>query len=207
MVVPLVGAEALVLLTDVPGVLDAQGRRIKTLAPDHVVRSVEGVGGTGTGGIQSKLDAARKAARSGAAVVIASAQEPDVLLRALDAKDVGTFIAPHASALRARQHWIAFTLRPRGTIVLDAGAVAVLRAGRSSLLPVGVLGVRGQFSPGDAVLLVGTDGEEVARGLTRLGAMDVARAAGKRRADLARSFGATAAEWLVVHKDDLVIAT
>lgn len=206
MVVPLVGAEVLVLLTDVSGVLDERGERIRVLAPERVVARVEGAGGTGSGGIQSKVDAARKAARSGAAVVIASAREPDVLLRALDGKDVGTFVAPHASALRARQHWIAFTLRPRGTVVIDAGAAAALRAGRSSLLPVGVVGVRGQFSPGDAVLLVDPRGVEVARGLTRLGAMDVARSAGKKRADLGRLFGGAAADWLVVHKDDLVVA-
>jgi glutamate 5-kinase len=207
MVAPLVSAELLVLLTDVEGVLDRHGRRIAVMSDDAEVGRVRRAEPLGSGGMASKLDAARKAARSGAWVVIASAAEPDVVARVIQGRDVGTLFSRTPNALRARKHWIAFTLRPSGTILLDAGAVRALGEGKSSLLPVGVLGVRGQFNPGDSVRLVGPDGAEVARGLTRLGALDVARAAGKKGAELDLLFGTGGRDLLVVHKDDLVVAS
>jgi glutamate 5-kinase len=206
MVVPLVGAELLVLLTDVEGVLDEDGRRISVLRSDSKLGKVSVNGqAVGSGGMSSKLDAARKACRSGAAVVIARAAEPSILTSILSGEDVGTLVPRVGEALRARKHWIAFTLRPRGTLLLDAGAVRVVLEGKSSLLPVGVLGLRGQFNPGDAVRLVAPDGAEVGRGLTRLGALDVARAAGKKGGELDLVFGEGGKDTLIVHKDDLVV--
>jgi len=152
------------------------------------------------------VDAARKATRSGAAVVIAPAGRPNVLNDIVAGADVGTLFPSLGPALKARKHWIAFTLRPKGTLLLDAGAVRAMREGKSSLLPVGVVGVSGEFNAGDAVRLVGLDGIEIARGLTRLGTADVARAAGKKGAQLEVSFGTSASEIVVVHKDDLVIS-
>jgi glutamate 5-kinase len=99
-----------------------------------------------------------------------------------------------------------FTLRPQGTIVLDEGAANALRAGRSSLLPVGVLGVRGEFAAGDAVRLVAPDGTEIGRGLARLGALDAARCAGKKGEALVSVLGGDRSDAVVVHKDDLVVA-
>jgi glutamate 5-kinase len=160
----------------------------------------------GRGGIESKLDAAKKACRSGAAVVIALASRPGVVADVLRGEDVGTLVLADAKTLRARKHWIAYTLRPRGTVIVDEGAASVLRAGKSSLLPVGVLGVRGEFHIGDAVRLVGADGAEVGRGLTRFSALDIARSAGKRKPELELLFGLGAGELVVVHKDDLVIS-
>lgn len=206
MVVPLVGAEALVLLTDVEGVLDARGRRIPVMAHDASVSVVsESRERVGTGGIQSKVDAARKATRSGASAVIAPATRDGVLRELFAGEDVGTFF-PRRGPLRARKHWIAYTLRPRGTLVLDDGAAKAMRAGKSSLLPVGVVGVRGDFNPGDAVRLVAPDGSEVARGLTQLGALDAARSAGKKGAELGLLFGNGPGDLVVVHKDDLVVS-
>jgi glutamate 5-kinase len=204
MVVPLVGADLLVLLTDVEGVLDERGRRIREMSDDVAMASLASTSGVGTGGMRSKVSAARIACQSGASVVIASARRPGVLGEILAGQDVGTRFTPKTRALRARKHWIAYTLRPRGDVLLDAGAVRAVASGRSSLLPIGVLGVRGEFNPGDAVRLVAADGSEVARGLSRLGAMDVARAAGKKRSELELVFGSHAAELVVVHKDDLV---
>jgi len=203
MVVPLVGADLLVLLTDVEGVLDPSGRRISVMTEKALVGSVVSAGEkVGSGGMASKLDAAEKARRSGAAVVIAPARHPRVLTEIVQGKDVGTVFPRLGEALKARKHWIAYTLRPKGTLILDAGAVRAVRGGKSSLLPVGVVGVRGDFHPGDAVRLVDAEGSEVGRGLTRLGAADVARAAGKKGAELALVAGSDDLE--VVHKDDLV---
>jgi glutamate 5-kinase len=159
----------------------------------------------GSGGMSSKLDAARKASRSGASVVIAPAGAENVLGELLDGKDVGTLFPCSGPPLKARKHWIMFTLRPRGALLLDDGAARAMRGGKASLLPVGVLGVRGQFNPGDSVRLIAPDGSEVGRGLTRLGALDVARSAGKKGAELELLFGAGGADLVIVHKDDLVI--
>jgi glutamate 5-kinase len=155
--------------------------------------------------MHSKLDAASKASHAGASVVIAQATRAQVIRDIVSGADVGTLV-PRRIPLRARQHWIAYTLRPRGTVLIDAGAEKAISGGKSSLLPVGVVGVRGEFNVGDAVRLVGLGGNEIGRGLTRLGALDVSRAAGKQLAELELSFGGDASDIVVVHKDDLVIA-
>ena len=207
MVVPLVGADLLVLLTDVEGVLDESGQRIPIMTPDaQMVVLQTSADRVGSGGMASKVDAARKATRSGAAVVIAPAGRPDVLTEIFSGADIGTLFPQLGAPLKARKHWIAFTLRPKGSVFLDSGAVQAMREGKSSLLPIGVIGVAGDFNAGDAVRLVALDGSEVARGLTRLGTADVARAAGKKRAELEVQFGLAASELIVVHKDDLVIS-
>lgn len=204
MVAPLVAADLLILLTDVEGVLNAAGERISEMTDDAQIGSFTSSAGVGTGGMSSKIDAARKAVRSGASVVIGPAGRPNVILDILAGEDIGTLFPRKGRELRARQHWIAYTLRPRGAILLDAGAAEAVKAGQSSLLPVGVLGLRGQFNPGDSVQLLAPSGEEVGRGLTQLGALDVARAAGKKGSELEMLFGATGKDLVVVHKDDLV---
>lgn len=206
MVAPLVSADLLMLLTDVEGVLDEGGQRIPVMHGaakiGHVASS-----GPGTGGMTSKLDAATKASRAGASVVIAPATRPDVIADTVAGKDVGTLIPPHESTLRARQHWIMYTLRPRGEVLLDEGAARALAVGKSSLLPIGVLGVRGDFHVGDAVRLVTPAGAEVGRGLARMSSVDVARAARKKGADLEAVLGREARDQVVVHRDDLVVVS
>jgi glutamate 5-kinase len=214
MVTPLLSADLLLLLSDVDGVLDNQGKVIRTLKED-AVRSIGQVAGStsepsstsglGSGGIHSKIDAALKATRSGAAAVIANATSPGLLAKILQGQEVGTYFEPQPGSLRARKHWIAYTLRPRGAIVLDAGATRAVRSGKSSLLPVGVLGVRGQFNAGDSVCLLAPDGHEVGRGLSRLSAMDTAAAAGRSSEELQALFPHFGVSPIVVHKDDLVV--
>lgn len=206
MVAPLVSADLLILLTDVEGVLDKNGKRIAVMSDDAELGTVAPVGQRlGSGGIVSKLDAAYKACHSGASVVIAQASRPGVIRDIVSGQDVGTLV-PRRTALRARQHWIAYTLRPRGAVLIDGGAEKALRGGKSSLLPVGVLGVRGEFNTGDAVKLVGAAGNEIGRGLTRLGALDIARVAGKSLEELALTFPESTKDLVVVHKDDLVLS-
>ncbi len=206
MVVPLVAAEALILLTDVEGVLDDHGDRLSELDAGLVVTDRGASSGVGSGGILSKVDSARKASRSGAWVVIASASEPRVLSRLLAGEDVGTLVHPVEGVLRARQHWIAYTLKPRGTVVVDAGAAQAISGGKSSLLLVGVVGIRGNFNAGDSVTVVDAQGLELARGLTRMGALDVARGAGCKGAQLEMLFGSGGRDLVVLHRDDLVLA-
>lgn len=205
MVAPLVSADLLILLTDVDGVLDDQGQRIPTLT--HSSQFVDRgavAGSVGRGGMASKLDAAFKARRSGAHVVIASAQRDRVILDILEGQDVGTFFPADSSVLRARKHWIAYTLRPSGTIFVDAGAQLALESGQKSLLPVGVVGLRGEFRPGDSVLIENLHGQEIGRGLTRYDSLTLARAAGKKGEELHSCLGSSE-EGVVIHKDDLVL--
>jgi len=204
MVSPLIGADALVLLTDVAGVLDAAGERIPTFTNRSAFTDRGSADRVGSGGMQSKLEAAHKAQRSGAAVVIGPAGHPNVLVDVFAGRDVGTYFVPEEAVLRARKHWIAYTLRPTGAVLVDAGAVQALRTGKTSLLPIGVLGVRGDFHVGDSVQIIGPEGTEVGRGLTRLGAVDVARAAGKKGRDLELIFGGRS-DFEIVHRDDLVL--
>lgn len=203
MVCSLVSADALFLLTDVSGVLDPNGERIPLMESESRIGDRPNSNTHGTGGIASKVGAARKAARAGASVVIASAAEPDVVVRLLQGEDLGTLFTPDVKSLRARKHWIAYTLRPRGAILVNDGASTALRTGNGSLLPVGVVGVRGQFSTGEAVSICSLDGTEFGRGLTRLGVADIARIAGKTKEELTDKFAMPDA--VVVHRDDLVI--
>src|SRR5262249_28146403 len=132
---------------------------------------------------------------AGADVVIASAREPNVVARVIAGEDLGTVFAV-ARRMSARKHWIAYTLRPRGAVIVDRGAAEAVRDKNKSVLAIGVLGVRGAFSPGDAVAVVDADGEEIARGLARLSSTDAARVAKKKLED---------GEDVVVHRDDLVV--
>jgi glutamate 5-kinase len=208
MVTPLVSADLLVLLSDVAGLLDGNGQRIPIVR--NVTREARPLvtassAGPGTGGMASKVEAARRGMLAGASVVVADAHHPGAIGKILAGEDVGTLFVPYSQRIQARKHWIAFTLRPRGAILLDAGAVdAVVERGRS-LLPVGVMGVRGQFGPGDAVTLVAPDGREIGRGLARLGAAEAAAIAGKKTEELAALRGSEE-DVVVVHRDDLVLA-
>jgi glutamate 5-kinase len=195
MVVPIVGADLLLLLSDVDGLLDAKGERISFVPKIGEVRALASGSrsGVGTGGMVSKLEAARRASLAGAHVVIAPAKREGVVNSVLAGEDVGTLFPSAVRRLLARKHWIAFTLRPRGALVLDRGAVEAVHRNKS-VLAVGVLGVRGSFVPGDCVLLVDPEGKEIARGLVRMSSSDAARSAGKR--DEGRGE--------LVHRDDLV---
>ncbi|HEX3771918.1 MAG TPA: glutamate 5-kinase [Polyangiaceae bacterium] len=205
MVAPLVDADLMVLLSDVDGLLDGEGRRIplvRDVATDalpHVRKSTSSVG---TGGMGSKVEAARRATLGGAHVVVADARYADTLGRILAGEDVGTLFLAAPERLSAKKHWIAFTLRPKGDLVLDRGAAEAVGAKGKSVLSIGVLGVRGDFRAGDAVRLVDVEGREVARGLARCSAADAAMASGKAREDLPEDLANLA---VLVHADDLVV--
>ena len=205
MVAPLVDADLMILLSDVDGLLDGDGKRIPvvndvmTEALPHIRKSTSSVG---TGGMSSKVEAARRATLAGANVVVADARLPDTLSRVLAGDDVGTLFVAAPERLSAKKFWIAFTLRPRGDVLLDRGAADAVRTKRKSVLSVGVLGVRGDFRAGDAVRLVDTEGREIGRGLARSGAADAALAAGRAREDLPEELAGLA---VVVHADELVV--
>jgi glutamate 5-kinase len=205
MVAPLIDADLVVLLSDVEGLLDGEGRRIATVrdvavdALPHVRTSASAVG---TGGMASKVEAARRATLAGADAVVADARRSGVLDAVLRGEDVGTLFVAARERLSAKKYWIAFTLRPRGDIVLDRGAADAVGTRGKSVLAVGVLGVRGDFRAGDAVRLLDPAGAELGRGLARCGAADAAAVAGKRRAELAENRAELS---VLVHADEIVI--
>jgi glutamate 5-kinase len=207
LVAALTSADLLVLLSDVEGLLDRDGKRVP------FVRDVESeamplvdaskISEVGSGGMASKLEAARRGTLAGATVVIADARAPHTIEDVVAGKDVGTRFEPHRDRLAARKHWILFTLRPRGALIVDEGAARALESRGGSLLAVGVLGVRGTFGAGDAVQIVTADGREVGRGLAALAAIDVARVARKKGPEIETILGR--ALDAVVHRDDLVV--
>lgn len=207
MVCTLADADLLVLLSDVEGLLD-DGERV-SLVDDidaaHALVAVRRPDDLGSGGMGSKLEAARRVSRRGVPVVIADARDDAILDKVIAGDDVGTLVAPNVARLPARKHWIAYTLRPRGDLILDDGAVRAIREGGRSLLPAGLVGVRGTFAPGDAVVLRTVGGEEIGRGLCRYGTADAATLAGAKSDDIRARLGFHGGDE-IVHRDDLVLS-
>jgi glutamate 5-kinase len=207
MVCTLVGADLLVLLSDVVGILDDQEARIPLVRDvadiEHFIKPPEG--DVGLGGMQSKVEAARRATLHGLPVVVGPAASSRFLDELMQGDDVGTLLLPHGSPLPSRKHWIAYTLKPQGRIVVDAGACRALEQRHASLLPAGVVSTTGSYKAGDAVLIVSESGKEVARGLARYGADAVTRLAGGQSRQIAERIGTHAGDE-IVHRDDIVLA-
>ena len=213
-VVNLVAAELLVLLTDVDGLYRTAPTPENPRPPrfdvvERITPEIErAAGGSGhafgRGGMITKLEAARTAARSGAATVVANGRRKDVLLRIAAGEPEGTLFLPESRRLASRKHWLAFTARPRGELRLDPGAVeALLRRGRS-LLPAGITAVSGEFGIGDPVRCTAPDGREVARGLVAYSSREVNRIRGLSTRQIEAVLGYSNGSE-VIHRDDLVL--
>ena len=206
----LVDAELLVLLTDTSGLLSADPRvdpdasLIEEIVEfDQQLDDIAGGPGTpgGSGGMASKVSAAKIAAWSGVRTVIAAAHRDDVLLDAINGvPGVGTTVAAHKRDLPARKLWIAFAVRASGLVSVDAGARKALARGGTSLLAAGVVGVSGEFDIDDAVEIADESGEVFAKGLVRMSSATLTDASGHSRSELPVEVPAQ-----VVHADDLVI--
>lgn len=213
MVTNLVEADLLIILTDQAGLYDADprtnpGATLITEAdcddPSLEQMAGGGHGALGRGGMLTKLHAARTAARSGADTLILSGREPQGLLRALQGETLGTLLSTHQEPLNARKQWLAGKLIPKGAVVLDDGAVKVLRESGRSLLPVGVTGVQGQFRRGDLVKCIDTGGREIARGLINYNADETGKIKGCSSKELEKRLGYID-EPELIHRDNLVI--
>jgi glutamate 5-kinase len=208
LVAHLVHADLLVLLTDTPGVYTADPRRDASaslieeiVAVDEALERAAGGSGSavGSGGMASKLAAAKIAAWSGVRAVIASADRPGVVAGALAGEPVGTTVLPRAQRLGARKLWIAFAQGASGRVVVDGGARRALVDQGRSLLPAGVRAVEGEFDADEPVEIV-ADGAVFAKGLARLSSSQLRAAAGRRTAELPEGLPHE-----VVHRDDLVV--
>jgi glutamate 5-kinase len=206
----LVNADLMVLLTDTPGLYTADPRHdpeaqlvTDVFADDPLLSVSAGSSGTarGSGGMASKLDAARLASWSGVRAVIAHAGRPDVVADAVHAvAGVGTTFHPHDRRLTARKLWIAFASGVEGVVTVDDGARAAMIERNTSLLPAGVRAVDGDFDEGDTVEVRGNDGTVFARGMVLLDAARLRSVMGRRTADLPDDVAHE-----VIHRDDLVL--
>ncbi len=210
LVAHLVGADLLVLLTDAPGLLTADPRTAaeaslieEVVAIDHRLEQVAGGPGSaaGSGGMASKLAAAKMATWSGVATVIADARRPGILGAVVTGEPgAGTTFRARPRRLPARKLWIAFALGATGTVVVDEGARRALVERGRSLLPAGVLAVTGRFEPDEAVEIVGPGGEVFAKGLARYPSSRGEEWIGRRSEELPEDLPHE-----VVHRDDLVV--
>ncbi len=204
-----VRADVLVLLTDMDGLFTADPRRDEEAAliplvgaddPLLAIRAEAGGSGRGSGGMASKLTAARMASWSGVRSVIARASTPGVLPAAVDpGTGVGTTFAAHERALPARKLWIAFAADVSGAVAVDGGAQAALTGRPTSLLPAGVVDVQGSFLAGDVVDVVGPTGPPFARGIVSWDATGVRQAMGRKTFELPAGIDE------VIHRDDLIV--
>jgi glutamate 5-kinase len=214
LVAGMVQAGLLIILSDVNGVWTADpnkrgdARLIPLIAdPEAGMRGVvaESAGPLGSGGMATKLKAARQAARAGISVIIAGGREVDAVAAALDPdRQTGTLILPTQHRMRGRKHWIAYALRPAGALGLDRGAADALRKRGRSLLPSGIRDVTGEFTSGDCVSLVDPEGVEFGRGLVNYPSMDVLRVKGLRSHEIARVLGYKVADE-IIHRDNFVL--
>ncbi len=207
-----VDAGLLVMLSVADGVVNKHGVRIpEAVSSDPLLDAVaeRGTSRFGSGGMVSKIRAARVACARGATVAIVPGKEAGALRRLLEGQDVGTVIVPdrQRGTLSSRDHWIAHTLRPAGRLLIDEGAVRALTDQKKSLLPSGVTAIEGDFVEGDAVDIAGGRGaakKAIARGLVRYSAEQMKRILGQPSKAIPSILGFTMGD-AVVHRDDLVL--
>jgi len=212
LVANLVDADALIILTDQPGLFTADPRKdssatliSETRAGDPALEAMAGGTGTqiGTGGMITKVIAAKRAASSGAHTVIASGREKDVMPRLASGESVGTLLVSQTQPLNARKQWLADHLQLNGRLVLDSGAIKALGEGKS-LLPIGVVEVQGEFERGAAVACLSADGIEIARGLINYGSSDARRIARHASSEIEAILGYVD-EAEIIHRDNLIL--
>lgn len=209
----LVEAQLLVILSDVDGLYDKDPRfapdarlisEVERLTPEIEAMAGDGATLHGTGGMVTKLKAAKRATLFGAGTAIINGRTPHNLLHLFDGHELGTYFLPARDPMAARKHWIAFTKKPRGKLLLDEGAQkAVIESGKS-LLPSGIRQIEGSFERGDAVRLCGLSGREFAKGVTNYNSAELTRILGRKTKEIEGILGYKYGDE-VVHRDNLVI--
>jgi glutamate 5-kinase len=213
LVTNLIEADALVLLTDQPGLYRSDPRHDPgaalvrhARAADPALEAMAGGSGTqiGSGGMLTKVLAAKRAARSGASTVIASGREANVLTRLAAGETIGTELVADATSLAARKQWLADHVRLAGRLTLDAGAVRALARDGKSLLPIGVVACSGTFERGEVVACCDPEGREIARGLVNYSAAETQRIMRKPSSEIAQLLGYID-EPELIHRNNLVL--
>ena len=213
MITNLIEAELFICLTDVDGLYtgnphsDPEAKPVYTIAKvDRKVEAMAGyvVGALGTGGMQSKIQAARMVSMRGGSSFIGSGRNPSILQHLFAGEAVGTFFLPQAEKLQSRKHWIAYVLRPKGYLVLDQGACKAIVKGGKSLLPSGILEVRGNFGIGSPVQCLDETGGAIATGLSNYSSADLAKIKGLKTSQIEEVLGFKDSDE-VIHRDNLVV--
>jgi len=209
MVASLIEAEYLVILSTAPGLIDMKGTGLIVPVVEKITPEIEAMAGgtvseTATGGMISKISAARLATKAGCGVYIASGAEDKVLQRIFAGTGPGTFFVPSGLPMESKKLWLAYFQRPTGSISVNACAVPVLRDEGRSLLAIGVTGAKGEFVASDVVNITGPDGTVFARGKTTFGSDEIAAVAGKS-SDQLRPLFPSRKHLEVVHRNDLVL--
>jgi len=210
-----VQADLLIILTDIDGLYDQDPRQYKDANRIPLVEKVDlkleraasrQPGVIGSGGMFSKIQAAKKAASVGIPTIIAHGLKPNIIERIFAGEEEGTLFLSQPTKLRSRQYWLAYTTNPAGDIVVDDGARQVLQYQGKSLLPAGVISVNGRFSAGSAVRLIDASGELIGIGLSNYSANDLACIKGLKTCNIQQSLGYKGYDE-VVHRDNMVIFT
>ena len=211
LVTNLVEADLLIILTDIDGVFDRDPKGDASAKLIGVVEDVDSLdvdwgkaGRLGTGGIRSKVEAAKKAAHFGAATVIANGFTDGVIGKVLGGENVGTLIMPEEDRLTSKKHWIAYSTRPSGRLFMDDGAKKALTVGGKSLLPSGIKKVEGTFDAGEVVHCVDMEGMEFARGVANYSSAETLKIMGRKSAEIEGVLGYRVYDE-VIHRDNLVV--
>jgi glutamate 5-kinase len=209
----LIEADALVILTDQAGLFSGDPRKDASatlirhaVAGDPALEQMAGGAGSqvGTGGMLTKVLAAKRAAYSGAHTIIASGREKDVLVRLGEGEVIGSHLHAEQMKMTARKQWMADHLQVRGRLTLDAGAVRALREDGKSLLPIGVTAVSGEFERGEVVTCVDIHGQQIARGLVNYTSSETGRILKRPSGEIERILGYMD-EAELIHRDNLVL--
>jgi glutamate 5-kinase len=214
MVANLVDADVLVMLTDIEGLYTADPhcnpqaqliRRVDKIDA-HIERIVSDTASRlGTGGMTTKVEAARLATCSGVNVVIAGGREPDILVRISQGEDVGTFFPAQVNKMESRKRWMLSGLASRGKVIVDKGATSALKEHKKSLLPAGVTRVEGKFQRGDIVDILGEKGKRIGYGISNYSSSDLVTIAGKHSDNIGSLLGYDYGDE-VVHRNNMVLS-
>jgi glutamate 5-kinase len=211
LVADLCGADLLVLLSDVDGLLDSDGKVIKFVS--EIDGRIAKLGGRshcdlGTGGMATKLEAASFAVKAGMTCIIANGRQKDVIDKILDGENPGTVfgVSECSGGKSAKKRWIAYFSRSKGIISVDDGAKVAIKKSDKSLLALGITSVSGKFASGDIVSILDKDGNEIARGVSSYSSEDLKRIKGLRSSEFSKILGSSAkVHYEAVHKDNLVV--
>jgi glutamate 5-kinase len=213
MIALLMDADILINLTDIDGLYtkDPRTNPDAELIPvvDVIRKDIEAFAGDipgtlGTGGMLSKIKAARKVTAAGIPMVISGGEKPDILIKLFSGEEHGTYFVPKKEKLKSRKCWIAFTLKPKGVIIIDDGAASAILKGGKSLLPSGIVKVDGEFSVGAPVEFSKGDREILGKGLVNYSAADIRKIMGLRTDKIRERLGGKPYDE-VIHRDNLVI--
>jgi glutamate 5-kinase len=214
MVANLVDADVLVMLTDIGGLYSGDPRcnpqaqlihRVDRI--DHEIECAAGytASGQGTGGMTTKIEAARLATCSGVNVVVAGGREPDILVRISQGEDAGTFFPAQANKMESRKRWMLSGLASKGKVTVDKGASSALKEHNKSLLPAGVIRVEGKFQRGDIVDILGEKGKRIGYGISNYSSSDLALIGGKHSDRIGDLLGYDYGDE-VVHRNNMVLS-